>query len=637
MLRSLYSSVSGLKVHQTRMDVIGNNIANVNTLGYKSSRVTFKEAFAQTLQGSTRPIGDLGGVNPFQVGLGVALGSIDTRYTQGNLQSTGKITDLAIEGESMFVVGYGDDRMYTRSGNMQVDSEGRLSCPQNGYMYLGLMADENGLIPSSGTLTPITLPIGTKVPANATTEINFRCNLGSQMTTSTASLIDDGLTGITTTAGIASDGVGGRHTITITGANATRSTNTGNNVPGLVLTGIERLGPDLGVTDVTDLQVNVDGIVTTIQGLSLTSSVNDLINAINSQTDGATAELVGGELRITRDRAGVGTTNYVTLTDANGSNIVARVFGAGTFSANSGTVSTLVATDNFMANHGGYTYTRNLTIAIDDLTGLANEITDLGESDVSILANNGLNAGTAIIDTADTVHSANIDVYDEQGTKHNVVFDFYRSPIDNRWYWEAETTTPASIPSGGNGELTFNGDGSIASFSYSGGVSRLTLDPGNGATAPLSIELNPGTFSQFNGITQFATASTTVAFSQDGYTMGILKDINVSRAGVISGYFSNGVTRDIGKVALAQFANPAGLERNGNSMFRESTNSGTGVIGFSGTTFTDVIMPGSIEMSNVDLSEEFTEMIITQRGFQANARVISTSDEMLTELVNLRR
>ncbi len=637
MLRSLFSSVSGLRVHQTRMDVIGNNIANVNTLGFKSSRMTFKEAYAQTLQGSTRPIGDLGGVNPFQVGLGVASGSIDTRYTQGNLQSTGKITDLAIEGEGLFVVGYGDDRMYTRAGNMQIDSMGRLVTPLNGFTYLGLMADENGVVPSSGTLTPITLPIGVKVPANATTEINFRCNLGSEMTTSVASLDVPGTTGITGVSGTALDGVGGTHTITITGANATRSVNTGVNAAAIALTGIERLGADLGVTDVTDFRVNVDGQEITIQGLTLTSSVNDLINAINSQTDGVTAELVAGQIRITRERAGVGTSNYVTLSDINGCNISARVFGAATFNVNNGTASTLVATDTFVANHGGYTYSSNLSIVLDELTGLADEITDLGGGGVDIIANNGLSAGTAVIDTADTMHSANIDVYDEQGTRHNVVFNFFRSPTDNRWFWQATAETPASIPNGSNGEIIFNGDGSIGSFSYSGGATAMVLNPNNGATTPVTIELNPGDFGQFNGITQFATPSTTVAYSQDGYTMGILKDITVSRTGVISGYFSNGVTRQIGQVALAQFANPAGLERDGNSLYHESTNSGLAVVGFAGATFTDVIMPGSLEMSNVDLSEEFTEMIITQRGFQANARVISTSDEMLTELVNLRR
>lgn len=637
MLRSLYSSVSGLRVHQTRMDVIGNNIANVNTLGFKSSRMTFKEAYAQTLQGSTRPVGDLGGINPFQVGLGVSSGSIDTRYTQGNLQSTGKITDLAIEGEGMFIVGNGDDRMYTRSGNMQIDSQGRLVSPMNGYTFLGLMANDEGIIPSSGTLTPITLPIGVKVPANATTEIAFRCNLGAEMTTSTASLDDAGTTGITSVSGMASDGVGGRHTITITGANATRSVNTGTNAAAIVLTGVERLGADLGVTDVTDFRVNVDGQVTTIQGLTLTSSVNDLINAINSQTDGVTAELVAGQIRITRERAGVGTTNYVTLSDINGCDITSRVFGAATFNANNGTASTLVATDTFVANHGGYTYVRNLDIVLDDLTGLADEITGVGDDGITVIANNGLSAGTSIIDTADSVHSANIDVYDEQGTRHNVVFNFYRSPTDNRWFWEAVPESPATIANGGSGEITFNGDGSIGSFAYAGGATSMILNPNNGATTPVSISLNPGTFGQFNGITQFATPSTTVAYSQDGYTMGILKDITVSRTGVISGYFSNGVTRQIGQMALAQFANPGGLERDGNSLFRESTNSGLAIVGYAGATFTDVIMPGSLEMSNVDLSEEFTEMIITQRGFQANARVISTSDEMLTELVNLRR
>src|SRR4028119_697319 len=137
MLRSLFSGVSGLRNHQVRMDVIGNNIANVNTVAFKAGRVTFKEGFAQLLQGASRPPGDQGGINPIQVGLGTQVGSIDQLYTQGNIETTGQTTDLALQGDSMFVVRKGNQSFYTRSGNFQLDADGRLVSPTNGLVAQG--------------------------------------------------------------------------------------------------------------------------------------------------------------------------------------------------------------------------------------------------------------------------------------------------------------------------------------------------------------------------------------------------------------------------------------------------------------------------------------------------------------------
>ena len=131
MLRSLFAGVSGLRNHQVRMDVIGNNIANVNTVAFKSGRVTYKEGFAQLLQGASRPPGDQGGINPIQVGLGMQIGSIDQLYTQGNIETTGQTTDLALQGDSLFVVRKGNQQFYTRSGNFQLDADGRMVSPTN--------------------------------------------------------------------------------------------------------------------------------------------------------------------------------------------------------------------------------------------------------------------------------------------------------------------------------------------------------------------------------------------------------------------------------------------------------------------------------------------------------------------------
>jgi len=179
MIRSLYSAISGLRNHQVRLDVIGNNIANVNTTGFKSGRVTFEESMAQLLKGSSRPPGFQGGTNPIQVGLGMSVGSIDTITTQGNLESTGQITDLAIEGTSYFVVSNGTGNFYTRNGAFQFDSTGRMVLPTNGFVLQGKMAAEDGTFPVGTTVGDITIPFSSQAPAKESSFVTYQGNLDS--------------------------------------------------------------------------------------------------------------------------------------------------------------------------------------------------------------------------------------------------------------------------------------------------------------------------------------------------------------------------------------------------------------------------------------------------------------------------
>ncbi|HQD04010.1 MAG TPA: flagellar hook-basal body complex protein, partial [Halanaerobiales bacterium] len=178
MMRSMYAGVSGLKTHQTRMDVIGNNIANVNTAGFKASRVTFKEMLSQTLSGAKAPQDNRGGMNPQQVGLGVSLGSIDTNHVQGNLQSTGLGTDLAIQGNGYFIVNNGTQNFYTRAGALTLDENGNLVNASNGYIMQGWLAN-NGIINTNSPLTGIRIPIGDTMAPQASTEAVFAGNLNA--------------------------------------------------------------------------------------------------------------------------------------------------------------------------------------------------------------------------------------------------------------------------------------------------------------------------------------------------------------------------------------------------------------------------------------------------------------------------
>ena len=191
------------------------------------------------------------------------------------------------------------------------------------------------------------------------------------------------------------------------------------------------------------------------------------------------------------------------------------------------------------------------------------------------------------------------------------------------------------MPSTTPGTVTFNADGTLASFTYPDGAAALNLTTAGGSS--FAVAVDAGTIGGIDGLAGFANSSNAVVSAQDGYQAGDLENISVDTRGVITGYFSNGVTRSLAQVALATFSNPGGLVRNGDNNYSESSNSGSAVIGFAGGTTSSTLTPGTLEASNVDISQEFTDMIIAQRGFQANARVITTADEMLNELVNLRR
>ncbi len=417
MMLALFAGVSGLRNHQTRLDVIGNNIANVNTVAFKSSRVTFSEAFVQQVRGASRPSATLGGVNPVQVGSGMNVGSIDQLYTQGSLESTGQPLDMAIQGNALFVLSNGQRQVFSRAGNFQLDADGHLVAPGSGYLLQGINADVFGNFSTGSAITDVQIRVSEKAPAQQTSAITL----------------------------------------------------TGN-----------------------------------------------------------------------------------------------------------------------------------------------------------------LDAGAAVSD----VHSMTISVYDTAGAPHDLTLSFsYQG--GGLWHWQASGPGITVAPAG-NGTVSFNSNGSLAGFTYPGGGSALTITPASGG-APFDISVNAGTVNGIDGLVGFANPSNGVVSNQNGYPSGDLVNISVDSTGVISGYYTNGVSRNLAQVALATFNNPSGLTRPGNNIFEESPNSGIPVIGFAGATTSSSITPGALESSNVDISQEFTNMIIAQRGFQANARVITTADEMLNELVNLRR
>jgi flagellar hook protein FlgE len=768
MMASLFAGVSGLKNHQVKLNVVGDNIANVNTIGYKSGRVTFQEALVQTMRGAGRPTSSTGGTNPLQLGLGMSMSTVDNMFLQGGLETTGQTTDLAIQGTGFFVLSDGQQQYFTRAGAFGFDANSNLVNPSNGFIVQGKMADVDGTIPADAPIGDISLPFGQQDPARMTSRITLGMNLNSSATDSVASLVSAGSSNISTVSGEATNGAGGQHVLTITGNNAQFSALSGthagvlanvvagdttltaggagsgtlpagnyvytvvavnslgqstgaevtvNNVPangsvnlsvhyadvdatsirvyrrpangtyggtlgGLVydsaytppgplnwndngsapgngatpptlnstisLTGQEVLGTNLGVTTTSGFEIAVDnGSWVTLPQLTPDSTVNDLISAINSSVTGVTASIVDGQIHIERDYAGSPSVYNVSLRDTGTANVCSRLFGSATFNVNNGAASTLAVSDVFTPTDGTAQDPVNLDLIFDENTGICTGIEGLGDGGVTISAGYGglvgdpdgvgpLSSSTVTIDTEATQHATSITIFDSQGGRHNLNLTFTKSWLPNQWFWEASLGGNEVVRSGGSGVINFNPDGSLSSFDYDGGATQLRIDPNNGASE-LNIDLLAGTAGGFDGLTGFSAESNAGARSQDGYGMGILSNISIDSSGSITGIFTNGVSRQLAQIYVAEFNNTGGLLKSGENMYQTSANSGSAILGVAGQTTSSTITSGALEISNVDLAQEFTNMIVSQRGFQANAKVITTSDEMLSDLVSLKR
>ncbi len=674
MMRSLFSGVSGLKNHQVKMDVIGNNISNVNTVGFKSGRVTFQESLTQMLRDASRPYGTTGGINPMQIGLGTSIGSIDTSFEQGNLETTGNTTDLAIQGDAFFVLNDGISEYYARAGNFVVDGEGRLVHPQNGFVVQGKIADAQGEITSGATTQDIVLPFGQKSPASATSEVEYSCNLDSDT---------QALAQIWASDFSKSAAVEGTATPDLT---ITAGTNDTLNI--IIDNDIDRTTPiNTSITLTAGTYTNVSNIVAEINNqideindlrgevLASVETVNNTeVIKINTVDKGGTATFIelggnaidnaGANLGLANTRhygtAGASELNELSIVESDMSQgDVIRI--VGTNPDQTSVNSTFVYGDPAVdASYDGTTLA-DLIAKLDtafsgasaslDEDGLV-RITDSirGETKTSVTLTfsdedtdgstvnfpnfyakeTGRDAGT---------HTASITVYDSKGATHSMAITFTNTSteeLSNVWSWEVSVDNGDIHPSAGHtGEVRFNSDGSMSVFNSDDGRD-LTFDPGAGADT-MSISLDGGETGSLAGITQLDSPTTTVAKYQDGFGMGNLQSISVAETGEITGHFTNGVSQNLAQIVMAKFNNPAGLKRSGDNVYLASANSGTAVKGTVGGGIQSSITSGALEMSNVDLAEEFTDMIVAQRGFQANARVITTTDDLLNEITQLKR
>jgi flagellar hook protein FlgE len=574
-----------------------------------------------------------------QIGLGVGTASIDTIFEQGSLESTGQLTDMALQGDGFFVVKDGVDFTYTRAGAFQVDSDGWL-LGQGGVGNLqGVVADAEENLPAAQNLQNLRLPLAEKTAARATTGVDLQCNLNADATESVVSFstIEGAITGITSIYGTATNGIGGTHLLTITGENSTRSRVTGVNNTGGQLTGEMGLA-ELGITDISGLAVTRDGAdPLQISGVTVDSTLSELLDALNNQTDGISFSLLEGELTVVREHYGDGTLFNVELTQGENADLLQLLTGSTSLRADNGTASTLAATDTFTAWDG----TQFTPVAVELGStaagdGRINNLRNIGGGGINAVAANGLEAGTTVFDTARTEHTTAIDVYDNQGERHTLTINFVKSAVADNWAFELAVTEPAIATGGTTGSVLFNSeDGSLQQLQFDGGATSFSFDPGNGVI--VSVDLHAGTAGLFDGMTQTTSPTTTVAASQDGYAMGTLDAVAIDTTGVIKGTYTNGITRVLAQIVLAQFTNPQGVEKDGDSQYLATAASGTAQLRLAGENLDTQVLSGHLERSNVDIANEFADMIVAQRGFQANSKVITTSDEILQEAIYLKR
>jgi flagellar hook protein FlgE len=559
---ALFTGLSGLNVNQSWMDVVGNNIANTNTVAFKASQVSFSPQFYTDDQPGSAPDANFGGTNPSQSGLGAQVAAITQDFTPGSISPTGVDTDMAINGTGFFVVNSDAGEQYTRDGSFSLNSSNQLVNNSGDYVQ-GYGADTNGNI-IQGSLQNLTIPLGQTTEAKATQNAVMQGNLnaGGNVATGSTILTSQPMTTVGGTAPTAATNlvdllstavppapvVNAGDVLTLAGTSGSRQ------LPSTTLT----VTP---TTTVSDLQNFIN------EGLGINTTVSEPGNP----TPGTTLQTTGttGQLTIIGN---TGTENALTL----GATGITDSNGADPFTMSNGSDGAFTSDPTGESTHTTVQAYDSLGNPVNiDLTTVLESKSDTGET-----------------------------------------WRFYASSVDN---------TGAAGPVIGSGTLNFNNDGVLQS---STGTTLTISRTGSGAGTPVVMNLN------FSGVTSLAsTTSNLVMGSQDGSPIGTLSAFSVGQDGTITGSFTNGLTKTLGQVAIANFNNPQGLVDEGKNIYQTGPSSGSAIVGVPGTVG-GVIQAGALEQSNVDISKEFVNMIIASTGFSASSRVITTSNDMLTQLLN---
>lgn len=753
-MRSLWSGVTGLQAHQIAMDVEGNNIANVNTVGFKYNRANFDDLIYQTSRIATAPQNQHGGVNNMEVGLGTQINSTTRIFKQGSLQTTDKQTDIALQGDGFFMVSSdgGKTTYYTRNGDFSRDSEGNF-VDNGGNIVQGWMRDEEtGEIDPTRPIGDIKIPVGLTVPARATTNIALKGNLDSGNDVGNKKIpiykldqhhnwVDLNKDGIKTTNEEHDENNVGANRFYVNKNGEQRMTERGADL-GVLFNGngdAYNLRDAQGTggqgiwasyadaqTEALNLGANTDGTFAgaktlniTLNGKNITGNnirtigqLAGIINGKYSET-GVEASVTNGNKLVLTNRNNIGTTvntknikMTVNNTDWTGTDFVntkiitayqyvynkthvaathtyddaherevtttedlreamqedARKFTNYTHEQNPTILpppaNTLAPTNHnngvevTVNEHGQYQFknpsatgAKDMNISVTGLTNATKNVTENVKFTASMAPISGsLSAGgsTRVTDSLNmAAHSSSTDLYDSLGTKHNIKMDFvkrgYTENGGTEWTMVIQVAEPNSINTVEprnvvTGYVRFNPDGSLATYS----PASITFGAQNGSAIGQHIELKFGTTQTTDGLTSTDNNSSTADISQDGYASGELNGIRIDQSGTLVGSFTNGRSLGLAQVGVAKFANNQGLAGEGGNLFSRTANSGDPIIGAAQTAGRGKISASSLEMSNVDLSRSLTQLIVVQRGFQANSKTITTSDEMLNTLLQLK-
>lgn len=675
---ALSAGVTGLQAHQKMLDVAGNNLANVNTTAFKSSRITFSELLSETLKKASQPTSSVGGTNPQQMGSGVGVSGISPNMAQGNIVNTGNPLDMALEGEGYFVLSDGSKNIYTRVGTFAVDANSNLIDPATGYIVqrIGSVGESDGF--QTAGISNINVPYDVAMAAKATSAIKLAGNLSSDSTLPTVQTnVLRSNTAFTTNDGGA---------VTASTKIADLDQFSGALSSGLLtFSGYKHDGTALGSSPTTDLTMAVDSTTTLNDVLTWLNTSEGTAAVSEVQTITPSAQAASGSFTLTYDGETTAAIDY----DATAAEIETALEALSTVDTGDITVGGVMMN----AGVGGMTFTFADTLGDVDAISMTSSLKTAGNADITgtiaettkgfktqgILGSDAtasLSSGRLTITDAESgysqsdfamawsgdgtlevpayfevstvggeeVKNVNITVFDSLGGKHVLSGAFVRTDANNTWDFilTAITGDINNIDITGLSDRRIRGiefdenDGSYSGMNSTiGDTAQLEVTFAHDPLNPQVISIDLGAAGQFNGLTQFSGNSTAVAREQDGYEAGSLSTVSVNNGGTLIGAFSNGIKKNIATLQIALFQNTSGLEGTGSGYFSPSANSGEAVSTQAMSGGAGSIHGSSLEKSNADVATEFVNMIQAQNGFQANARTIRVANEILRELTSL--
>jgi flagellar hook protein FlgE len=666
---ALSAGVTGLQAHQEMLDIAGNNLANINTTAFKSSRITFSELLSQTIKKASQPTSSVGGTNPQQIGSGVGVSGISPNMTQGNIVNTGNPLDVANEGEGYFVVNDGSQNLYTRAGSFAVDADSNLVDPATGYhvQRIGNEGELDGFQVAGNS--NVHVPYDITMPARATAAVAVQGNLSSDAEFATPQTQT-----LTSNIGYTVDGTVANDNTVISGLDQFSGTLTSGT---LTLQGYKRDGTNL----TENLTLNVGSSTT----------LGDVIDWLNTginekQTVTITGSPTGGHYHLSYGGQTTGDIAYnATAADVQTALAALSTIGTGNVTCTGGPGPDTPVVVTFAGDLGG----NNLNLMTIDTSGLsggtspAGSVSETVAGSTSALGNSGaetqataslVNGRIRIADGAsgyslsdvkltyddganstftmpayfemssvggEEVKNINITVYDSLGGKHVLSGAFVRTDTANTWDM-VMTSITGNVSDIGLDDRRIRGiqfdatDGSYTGLDATiDDNTNFVVTFAHDTANPQTLNLSMGTVGEFDGLTQLAGNSTAVAREQDGYAAGRLSTVSVNNEGIVIGAFSNGIKKNISTLQVALFQNTAGLESVGNGYFIPSANSGEAIATQAMTAGAGIVHGGALEKSNADVATEFVTMINAQNGYQANARTIKIANEILRELTNL--